>query len=89
MGFWDEKFSCHNSWRCTGNELNELEDVRNPFIKGKVYSSSVIQDWCEEYEDDDWIEIEDAAYDDNHRIKYFVSDGGTGEFGGVFFEGVD
>ena len=31
----------------------------------------------------------DAAYDDNHRIKYFVSDGGTGEFGGVFFEGVD
>ena len=53
MGLWDEKFSGHETWKCTFNELNELEDVENPFSVGEVYTSNVIQDWCEKYEDDE------------------------------------
>lgn len=89
MRVQDAKFSCHNSWKCTMNELNGFHDVRNPFIKGDVYSSSEVQDWCEEYEDDEWIKIEDEAFDTDNCFMFFVSDDGYGDFGGVWFEGVN
>ena len=89
MGLWDEKFSGHETWKCTFNELNELEDVENPFSVGEVYTSSVIQDWCEKYEGDEWIEIEDAAFDSYQYFTFAVSDNGRGESGGVWFEGIN
>ena len=89
MGLWDAKFSCHNSWKCTMNELNQLRDIRNPFVKGKIYSSFEIQNWCEEYDNDKWIEIRDTEFDNDHCFMFFVSDDGTGEYGGLCFKGID
>ena len=86
MGLWDSKFSCHDFWICTNNELNELSDVKNPFVVGNVYSSDEIQTWCEEYEDDEWIEIFDAAFDSYDNFMFLVSDNGYGVSGGLWFE---
>ena len=85
---WDGKFSCHDFWKCTVNELKKLSDVRNPFIVGNEYPSGDIQAWCEEYENDQWIEITDTAFDSYDIFMFYVSDNGEGVGAGLWFEKV-